>query len=132
MANIFTRIINKELPGYIIAEVDDYIAFLDIHPLTIGHTLVVPKQEVDNFFDLGDVLLTGLTLFAKKVALGIHETVPCLRVGIAVVGLEVPHAHMHLVPLNGPYDIDFKRLRVHQSPTALRDLAKKLRTAIAL
>ena len=130
MASIFTRIINKELPGHIVAETDNYIAFLDIHPLAVGHTLVVPKKETDDFFDLEDDLLSGLVLVAKRVAIGICKTVPCLRVGIAVVGLEVPHAHVHLVPLHGPYDIDFRRSKIHQSQAALRSLANKLRTAV--
>jgi len=130
MASIFTRIINKELPGHIVAATDKYIAFLDIHPLAVGHTLVVPKREINDFFDLEDDLLSGLILFAKRVAVGIRSTVPCLRVGIAVIGLEVPHAHVHLVPLHGPYDIDFSRPKVHQSQTALQNLANKLRAAV--
>lgn len=100
MASIFTRIINGEIPCYKVAEDEDYFAFLDISPLAKGHTLVVPKQEVDYLFDLDDELYTGLQLFAKKVAKAIDKAVPCKRVGVAVIGLEVPHAHIHLIPLH--------------------------------
>ena len=100
MASIFTRIINGEIPCYKVAEDENYFAFLDISPLAKGHTLVVPKQEVDYLFDLDDELYTGLQLFAKKVARAIDKAVPCKRVGVAVIGLEVPHAHIHLIPLH--------------------------------
>jgi histidine triad (HIT) family protein len=100
MASIFTRIINGEIPCYKVAEDENYFAFLDISPLAKGHTLVVPKQEVDYLFDLDDELYTGLQLFAKKVAKAIDKAVPCKRVGVAVIGLEVPHAHIHLIPLH--------------------------------
>lgn len=100
MASIFTRIINGEIPCYKVAEDENYFAFLDISPLAKGHTLVVPKQETDYLFDLDDTLYSGLNLFAKKVALAIDKAVPCKRVGVAVIGLEVPHAHIHLIPLH--------------------------------
>ncbi len=100
MASIFTRIIKGEIPCYKIAEDERYFAFLDINPLSKGHTLVVPKQEVDYIFDLDQDTYTGLMLFAQKVALAIGTSVPCLRVGVAVIGLEVPHAHVHLIPLH--------------------------------
>lgn len=100
MASIFTRIINGEIPCYKVAEDENYFAFLDISPLAKGHTLVVPKQETDYLFDLDDSLYTGLNLFAKRVALAIDKAVPCKRVGVAVIGLEVPHAHIHLIPLH--------------------------------
>jgi len=131
MASIFTKIINREIPGYIVAEDLDCIAFLDIYPLAVGHTLVVPKKEIDCLFDLSDTAFTGLMLFAKKVAIGIQQVVPCLRVGMAVVGLEVPHAHIHLVPLNGPYDIDFKKQKLQQHQSVLSNMAQRLQTAIA-
>jgi histidine triad (HIT) family protein len=108
MATIFTRIINGEIPAYKVAEDERYLAFLDISPLQKGHALVVPRREVDYLFDLEDEELTGLMVFAKKVARAIEKSVPCQRVGVAVIGLEVPHAHVHLVPLHGgPRDLDF-------------------------
>src|ERR1035441_6624510 len=109
MASIFTRIINGEIPCYKVAEDENYFAFLDIFPLAKGHVLVVPKKEVDYIFNLEDDLLAGLTVFAKKAALAIEKSVPCVRVGVAVIGLEVPHAHIHLVPLNHIEDINFSR-----------------------
>ena len=131
MASIFTQIINRDIPGYIIAEELNHIAFLDIHPLAVGHTLVVPKKEVDCLFDVDDAAFAGLMIFAKKVALGIQKVVPCLRVGMAVVGLEVPHAHIHLIPLNGPYDIDFKRPKLQQHPSSFSKMTYQLQAAIA-
>ena len=130
MPSLFTQIINRELPGHIVAEEADYMAFLDIHPLAMGHTLVVPKKEVDYLFDLDDTALTGLMLFAKRVAKGIPEVVPCLRVGMAVVGLEVPHAHIHLVPLNDLHDLDFKKPKLKLSHAKLDALAQQLRAVI--
>jgi histidine triad (HIT) family protein len=131
MASIFTKIINRDVPGYIVAETLDYISFLDIHPLVVGHTLVVPKTEVDYLFDMDDTAFTGLMVFAKSVAIGMHKVIPCLRVGMAVVGLEVPHAHIHLVPLNDLYDIDFKKPKLQQSHAALSSMAKRLQIVIA-
>ncbi|XWN34601.1 MAG: HIT family protein [Roseivirga sp.] len=131
MPSLFTKIINRDLPSHIVAEEAHYMAFLDIHPLALGHTLVVPKQEVDNLFDLEDSILSGLMLFAKRVAIGIQQVVPCLRVGMAVVGLEVPHAHIHLLPLNGPYDIDFKKPQLQLSQAKLRNIAAQLYAAIS-
>jgi histidine triad (HIT) family protein len=123
MPSIFTKIINREIPGYIVAEDDQYIAFLDINPLVLGHTLVVPKQEVDYIFDLDDATLSGLTLFAKKVAAAVRESVPCKRIGIAVIGLEVPHTHIHLVPMNTMGDINFSRPKLTPSKEALKEVA---------
>ncbi len=131
MASIFTQIINRDIPGYIIAEESNYIAFLDIHPLAVGHTLVVPKKEIDYLFDLDDTVFTGLMVFTKKVAIGMQKTIPCLRVGMAVVGLEVPHAHVHLIPLNDLYDIDFKKPKLQQSQAVLSSMANQLQAAIA-
>lgn len=107
MASIFTRIIKGEIPSYKIAEDEHYYAFLDINPLQKGHTLVVPKQETDYIFDLSDEQLARLMVFAKKVARAIEKSIPCQRVGVAVLGLDVPHAHVHLVPLNGGDDLNF-------------------------
>ncbi|MFM2428408.1 MAG: hypothetical protein RL012_292 [Bacteroidota bacterium] len=131
MTSIFTQIINRDIPGHIVAEEPDYIAFLDIHPLAVGHTLVVPKKEIDYLFDLDDTLFTGLMVFTKKVAVGMQQVVPCLRVGMAVVGLEVPHAHIHLIPLNDLCDFDFKKPKLQQSQAVLSKMANQLQAAIA-
>ena len=112
MASIFSKIISKEIPAYIIAEDENYIAFLDVFPLVIGHALVVPKQEVDYIFDIEDQQLSGLVIFAKKIAKAIGKAIPCKRIGIAVIGLEVPHAHIHLVPLQTVNDINFTQPKI--------------------
>jgi histidine triad (HIT) family protein len=130
MASIFTRIINREIPSFTVAEDDHYIAFLDITPLVEGHVLVVPKKEVDYIFDLDDATLQGLILFSKKVAAGIRKAIPCLRVGVTVVGLEVPHTHVHLVPLNHADDISFTHPRLNQSKEQLAATAEKIRKAL--
>ena len=130
MATLFTRIINREIPGYIVAEDDRYIAFLDINPLVIGHTLVVPKKEVDYIFDLDDDTLAGLQLFCKRVAGAIRKSFPCNRVGIAVIGLEVPHTHVHLVPMNSMDDLNFTRRKLNPSKEQLAAAAEKIRKAM--
>jgi len=107
MASIFTKIINGEIPSYKIAEDDDCIAFLDVNPNAKGHTLCVPKQEVDKIFDLDEVTYMKLMKFSRKVAMAIEEAIPCKRVGVSVIGLEVPHVHVHLIPLNSMSDINF-------------------------
>lgn len=109
MSSIFTKIVQGEIPSYKIAEDEKYYAFLDINPLAKGHTLVIPKSETDYIFDITDDDLAGMMIFAKKVAKAIEAVVPCKRVGLAVLGLEVPHAHIHLIPINTVYDIDFKQ-----------------------
>lgn len=109
MASIFTKIVNGEIPCHKVAEDDNFLAFLDINPLVKGHTLVIPKKETDYIFDIDDRELGEMMVFAKKVAKAIDKTIPCERVGVAVLGLEVPHAHIHLVPINGIYDIDFSK-----------------------
>ena len=126
MATIFSRIAAGEIPCYKVAETDEYLAFLDINPLAKGHTLVIPKQETDYIFDLADDLLAGLVLFAKKVAAAIEQTVPCERIGIAVIGLEVRHAHIHLVPINSLHDLDFTKPRVKLTPDEYAHLAKEI------
>ena len=123
MASIFTRIINGEIPCYKIAEDENYFAFLDIAPLAKGHTLVVPKKEVDYIFDLDDETLAGMMVFAKKVARAIDKAVLCTRVGVAVIGLEVPHAHIHLIPLNSVHDIDFSRPKLKLEKEELEKIA---------
>ncbi len=126
MSSIFTNIINGDIPCYKVAEDDHYFAFLDINPLAKGHTLVIPKTEVDYIFDIDNDTLAGLMVFCKKVGLAIEKVVPCERIGIAVIGLEVPHAHVHLVPLNDVYDIDFSKQRVTLSSKEMTELAAKI------
>jgi len=130
MPTIFTKIINREIPGHIIAEDERFIAFLDIMPLVMGHVLVVPKQEVDYIFDLDDETLAGLYVFAKKIAVAQKKVIACKRVGIAVIGLEVPHAHVHLVPMNTTGDINFTRPKLTPSPAELLAIANTLRQAL--
>jgi histidine triad (HIT) family protein len=130
MASIFTRIINREIPGHIVHEDDRYIAFLDINPLVVGHTLVVPKQEVDYIFDLDEKTLAGMNVFAKKVAQGIKKAVACKRIGVAVIGLEVPHTHVHLVPMNVTDDLNFTRPKLTPSKEILTEAADNIRKAI--
>ena len=129
MPSLFTKIINRDIPGHIVAEDERYIAFLDINPLVPGHTLVVPKKEVDYIFDLDDDTLAGLQLFCKKVAGAIRKSFPCNRVGIAVIGLEVPHTHVHLVPLNSIDDLNFTRPKLNPSKDQLTAAAEKIRKA---
>lgn len=124
MASIFSRIVNGEIPSYKVAETDQYYAFLDISPLQKGHTLVIPKREVDYIFDLSDEELSGLMLFAKKVAAAIQKSIPCQRVGVAVLGLDVPHAHIHLVPLNDGNDLNFANPKKHFSNDEMRFFAE--------
>jgi histidine triad (HIT) family protein len=112
MASIFTKIVKGEIPCYKVAETDKYLAFLDINPLAKGHTLVIPKVEVDYYFDLDDNTLTGLSLFSKRVAKAIEKVIPCERIGVTVIGLEVPHAHVHLIPINGVHDMEFSKGKV--------------------
>ena len=127
MSSIFTKIINREIPGHIVAEKDDFIAFLDVSPLVCGHTLVVPKKEIDYLFDLEDQLLANLSIFAKQVAQSIKQAIPCLRVGVAVIGLEVPHAHVHLIPLHTMEDINFSRPKLSLSEEEFKEVAKKIK-----
>ncbi len=129
MASIFTRIILGEIPCYKLAEDDRYISFLDITPISKGHALVVPKREVDHLFDLTGDELSGILPFAKEVARKIKAVVPCTRIGISVIGLEVPHAHIHLLPIDSLGDMDFTRPRLKLSPEEFTDLADRIRKA---
>ncbi len=129
MASIFTRIINGEIPCHKLAEDERFLAFLDINPVRRGHALVIPKQEVDKFFDLPDELLAGIMPFAKRVADKIAKVVPCDRIGVSVVGLEVPHAHVHLIPIDGIYDMDFSRPKVKMGNEEFAALAEQIRKA---
>lgn len=131
MPSIFSKIINKEIPGYIIDEDEKYIAFLDINPLVTGHCLIVPKKEVDYIFDLDDDHLSGLILFSKRIASAIKKAIPCLRVGVAVIGLEVPHTHIHLVPLNSMSDINFSRPKLSPSKEELERTTQKIKTFLS-
>lgn len=130
MASIFTRIINREIPAHIVAENDQYIAFLDIMPLMKGHTLIIPKTEIDYIFDLDDKTLTGLHLFAKQVATGIKKAMGCKRVGVAVLGMEVPHAHIHLVPMNSMSDMNFSNPKLKMSQEELARVAEQIRNCL--
>jgi len=131
MATIFSKIIAGDIPSYRIHEDDRYYAFLDINPLAEGHTLVIPKVETDYLFELEDDILAGMMLFAKKVALAIDQTMECKRVGVAVLGLEVPHAHIHLVPINDLHDIEFSKPKLKFTEEQFRDTAQRISTAIA-
>lgn len=126
MASIFSRIISGEIPSYRIAENDKFFAFLDIGPLAPGHTLVVPKKEIDYIFDVDDSDLAEMIVYAKRIAVAIEKVVPCKRIGVAVIGLEVPHAHIHLVPLNREADISFSRERIKMAPEEMKILAEKI------
>lgn len=123
MASIFSKIIAGEIPSYRVAEDEHHYAFLDINPLSEGHTLVVPKREVDYIFDLSDDEYAAMQLFAKRVAAAIEAAVPCKRIGVAVIGLEVPHAHIHLVPINSEADMDFRREKLKLSPERMAEIA---------
>lgn len=127
MASIFTKIINGEIPCHKIAEDDNYFAFLDINPLALGHTLVIPKQEVDYIFDLDDDVLSGLSVFAKRVAKAIEKTIECKRIGVAVIGIEVPHTHIHLVPLNNIGDLNFSNPKLEVASDKLAEIAANIR-----
>ena len=129
MASIFTKIIHGEIPSYKIAEDEYYYAFLDINPLAKGHTLVVPKKEVDYIFDIDDLTLGDMMVFSKRVAKAIKQVIPCKRIGIAVLGLEVPHAHIHLVPINGGNDIDFSKPKLKLTPEEFKEIASKIAVA---
>jgi len=128
MATIFTRIINGEIPSYKIAEDENYFAFLDIHPVAKGHALVVPKKEIDYLFDLDDETLGGLHVFAKKIAKAIEKSVSCKRIGTAVAGLEVPHAHLHLIPINDISDLSFEKPKLKLSEQEFKELLEKIKS----
>jgi histidine triad (HIT) family protein len=127
MSSLFTKIINREIPAYIVAENDHYIAFLDIIPVAKGHTLVVPKIEVDYIFDLDDDTFKGLMLFAKQVAKALKQAIPCKRIGVSVIGLEVPHTHVHLLPLNSMSDANFSKARDRATDAELQSVAAAIK-----
>ena len=128
---IFTKIINREIAGHIVAEDENFAAFLDIMPLVNGHTLVVPKKETDYIFDMSDSALAAMMVFAKKIAIGIKKAIPCMRIGVTVIGLEVPHAHIHLIPMNSMSDINFANPKLKPSQKELAETATSIRNALA-
>ncbi len=130
MSTIFTKIVQGEIPSYKIAEDEKYYAFLDINPLAKGHTLVIPKEETDYFFDLDEDLLAGMMVFSKKIAKAIEKVVPCNRIGVAVLGLEVPHAHIHLIPINSEADISFSRPKLKLTEEEFLEIAGKIRAEL--
>lgn len=129
MASIFTKIINGDIPSYMVGENEHCFAFLDIQPVTIGHVLVVPKNEVDYIFDVDEDLLFELMRFAKSIAKKMEKVIPCERVGVSVIGLEVPHAHIHLMPINSLTDMDFGKKRIQLSEEEFKELAAKIMNA---
>lgn len=130
MATIFTKIVNGEIPSYKIAEDDQYLAFLDINPLAKGHTLVIPKKEVDYLFDLDEESYVGLQAFARKIALALKEAIPCKKVGVAVLGLEVPHAHIHLIPMQSEQDINFSNPKKKFSATEMTEVLERIKSKL--
>lgn len=128
--SIFSKIISGEIPAYKVAETDDFLAFLDISPLAEGHVLAIPKKEVDYIFDLDDETYTGLQIFAKIVATGLRKAIPCKRIGVAVIGLEVPHTHIHLIPMNHVSDLNFSRPKLSFTPQQLAATAEKIKAAL--
>jgi histidine triad (HIT) family protein len=132
MSSIFNKIINKEIPAYIVAEDAFHIAFLDVRPIARGHVLCIPKTEIDYIFDLNDVQFTALQLFSKKVALGMKKAIECKKIGIAVIGLEVPHAHIHLVPMNDVRDMCFTKERCVFTEEEYQEIRKSIAEAISL
>ena len=130
MTSIFSKIVAGDIPAYKVAESNEFLAFLDINPLVEGHLLVIPKKEVDRLFDLDDETYTGLMIFAKIVATAMKKVFTCDRIGVTVLGLEVPHAHVHLVPLNGLRDMDFSRPKLNFSPEEFQAIADKIRAAL--
>jgi len=130
METLFSKIVSGEIPSYKVAETNNYLAFLDVRPLTAGHTLVIPKTSIDYIFDLEDENFAGLFLFAKIVAKAIKYAVPCTKVGIAVIGLEVPHAHVHLIPINGIGDLNFEKDRLQFTDEEYKRIAKEIATAL--
>ena len=130
MPSVFTQIINRKLPAYIIAEDNDHIAFLDINPIAYGHVLVVPKEEIDYIFDINDACYIKLFCFAKKVSVAMKKAIRCQRIGISVIGIEVPHAHIHLIPLNSMSDINFEKEKLSISKTRMQEIAEKVKVFI--
>lgn len=130
MSTIFSKIVAGEIPAHVVAETTEFLAFLDVNPLVMGHVLVIPKKEIDYIFDMDDESYFGLTLFAKIVANGLKEAFPCKKVGVAVIGLEVPHVHIHLIPMNNVSDMNFSREKLSVSEEELAEAAVNIKTAL--
>lgn len=126
MSTIFSKIVKGEIPAYKVAETEDFLAFLDISPLAKGHTLVIPKREIDYIFDMDDIWYCEFQIFAKRVARAIKMVIPCMKIGVAVIGLEVAHAHIHLVPINSIYDIDFGKPKLKLTSEELSEIASEI------
>ena len=128
MESIFTKIINREIKSFIVAEDDNHIAFLDISPLTLGHTLVVPKLQIDYILDIEDTRLASLHIFAKKVGIAIKKAVTCKRIGLAIVGLEIPHAHIHLIPINSVTDMNFEKNKLYLTAEQMLTICNEIKS----
>jgi len=130
MSSIFSKIVNGDIPAHVVAETSEFLAFLDVNPLVMGHVLVIPKKEIDYIFDMDDESYFGLTLFAKIVANGLKEAFPCKKVGVAVIGLEVPHVHIHLIPMNAVNDMNFSKEKLAPANEELAEAAAKIKAAL--
>lgn len=130
MSSIFSKIVSGEIPAHVVAETNDFLAFLDVNPLVMGHVLVIPKKEIDYIFDMDEESYFGLTLFAKIVATGLKEAFPCKKVGIAVIGLEVPHVHIHLIPMNAVNDMNFSKEKLKLGQEELAEAAAKIKAQL--
>jgi len=130
MSSIFSKIVAGEIPAHIVAETTEFLAFLDVNPLTMGHVLVIPKKEIDYIFDMDEESYFGLTLFAKIVAQGLKKAFPCIKVGMAVIGLEVPHVHIHLIPMNSVSDMNFSKPKLNPSREELAEAALKIKAQL--
>lgn len=128
--SIFSKIVSGEIPAHVVAETTEFLAFLDVNPLVMGHVLVIPKKEIDYIFDMDDESYFGITLFAKIVAKGLKEAFPCKKVGVAVIGLEVPHAHIHLIPMNNVSDMNFSKEKLKPSQEELAEAAVKIKAVL--
>ena len=131
MSSIFSKIVAGDIPAHVVAETTEFLAFLDVNPLAEGHVLVIPKKEVDYIFDMDDESYFGLTLFAKIVAGGLKDAFPCVKVGVAVIGLEVPHVHIHLIPMNRVDDMNFSRPKLQPTQEQLEDAAERIKKALS-
>jgi histidine triad (HIT) family protein len=132
MATIFSKIVDGDIPAHVVAETTEFMAFLDINPLKMGHVLVIPKKEIDYIFDMDEESYFGLTLFAKIVANGIKQAFPCIKVGMAVIGLEVPHVHIHLIPMDNVSDMNFSQPKLSPTQEQLAEAAQKIKAALLL
>jgi histidine triad (HIT) family protein len=130
MSSIFSKIVDGEIPAHIVAETTEFLAFLDVNPLTMGHLLVIPKKEIDYIFDMDEESYFGLTLFAKIVAVGLKKAFPCVKVGVAVIGLEVPHVHIHLIPMNNVSDMNFSKPKLNPTQEELAEAAVKIKAQL--